>query len=258
MRPFFIIVILSLLVLSSTSEARGRNTQARVAKRDGVAKQKTTKTVAVREERRVTRDRAQSVGRPWEGRLQGATQLKLGDGAYIRRPHRAFGTRKTVEYTRRAITETLELYPKAHVLSVGDLSSEHGGQISDHQSHQSGRDVDLGLFYKKKPAGYPTNFIVANESNLDAAATWTLVSKLVSTSSKDGGAMVIYLDYEVQGILYRWAKNHGVSEKRLKRILQYANGRDSAPIVRHYRNHDHHLHVRFSCAKADRDCTSSR
>jgi murein endopeptidase len=133
--------------------------------------------------------------------------------------------------------------------------AEHGGYVTDHNSHQSGRDVDLGLFYKKKPPGYPNSFIDGTERNLDAAATWTLISKLASTAGKDGGVWVIFLDHEVQRILYRWAKDHGVSEKRLEKVLQYPHGRGaSAGIVRHYRNHAHHIHARFKCTKAETSC----
>jgi len=207
--------------------------------------------VAVREE-----GRSQSVGLPWAGHLENGVQLKMGDSVFIRRPYRAWGTRTTIDYVKRAITETVELYPRLHVLSIGDISAENGGQVSDHHSHQSGRDIDIGLYYNKQPAGYPSSFINANESNLNAKAMWALISKLAATSEKDGGVKVIFLDFEVQGIIYRWAQNHGVSDRKLERIFQYANGAGSNEgLVRHYRNHQHHIHVRFNCARADRNCS---
>ncbi len=200
------------------------------------------------------RYRGQSIGAPWAGRLQDATRLRLGDGAHIRRPHRAFGTRTTVEHVRRAVLETLASHPRAHVLAIGDLSAEHGGWISEHSSHRSGRDVDLGLFYQRKPAGYPASFVRATEDNLDRAATWTLLVNLLASHDEDGGAQMIFLDYDVQGLIYRWAKDNGVKPRTLDRIFQYPNGRWSDGIVRHEPNHDDHLHVRFRCAKADVDC----
>src|SRR5690606_37675060 len=36
------------------------------------------------------------------------------------------------------------------VMFVGDLSSENGGAISGHRSHQSGRDADLAFYMKDK------------------------------------------------------------------------------------------------------------
>jgi murein endopeptidase len=203
-----------------------------------------------------TKTAGQSVGLPWAGRLENATRLRLGEGAYIRRPWRAFGTKTAVEFTRRAINETIEIYPRVHVLAVGDMSAEHGGQVSDHHSHQSGRDIDLGLWYKRKPPGYPNAFIPGTEQNLDTPAMWTLISKLAATANKDGGVQVIFLDHEVQGVIYRWAKKHGVSDAKLDRIFQYPHGHGAnAGIVRHYRNHAHHIHVRFKCNASESSCT---
>jgi hypothetical protein len=66
---------------------------------------------------------------------------------------------------------------------------------------------------------------------------------------------MVFLDFEVQGILYAWAKDHGVSERRLERIFQYPHGRGASEgIVRHEPNHDNHMHVRFQCPSDDRGC----
>jgi len=272
----FAIALGLVLAISMTAEARPRKgaKKARSTQVDKTAKSRSGRAdhrkrerskshrVAVREdrkqsreERRAQRSGPQSFGLPWNGHLDHATKLRLGDGAHIRRPYRAYGTRSTVEFTRRAITETLEAFPRLHVLAVGDLSAEHGGAVSDHHSHQSGRDVDLGLWYKKKPPGYPDAFINGTDANLDKQAMWTLIRKLAWTANKDGGVEVIFLDYDVQGVIYRWAKKHGVSDQRLERVFQYPRGRGASAIVRHYRNHAHHLHVRFKCAKNETRCS---
>ena len=199
--------------------------------------------------------RGQSIGSPWSGRLQDATRLQIGDGTFLRRPQRAFGTRTTVDHIRRAVRATLAAFPKAHVLAIGDLSAERGGWISEHASHRSGRDIDLGLFYKRKPAGYPESFVRATDDNLDRAATWALLANLLDSHGTDGGVQMIFLDYDVQGLLYRWAQGSGVSAKVLDQIFQYPHGRGTAyGIVHHEPNHDNHLHVRFRCAKADANC----
>ena len=240
MRAFAVVAV--VLGLHATADARPVK-----KKRVGIT------TPAKREPIAKTRDR--SIGAPWSGRLQAPARLRGGDGYVIRRPLRAFGTRTTVELVKDAVNNTLEAFPKVHVLAIGDLSAESGGFISEHNSHQSGRDVDLGLFYKKKPAGYPKSFVRATKDNLDPAATWKLIWELSKTSTQDGGAQIIFLDYNVQGIVYRWAKEHDVSEKRLARVFQYPNGRSSASgIVRHYPNHDNHLHVRFKCRDRDTSC----
>jgi murein endopeptidase len=201
------------------------------------------------------RARGQSIGSPWSGHLQDATRLLIGDGTYIRRPNRAFGTRTTVEHVRRAVRATLGAFPKIHVLAIGDVSAEHGGWISEHQSHRSGRDVDVGFFYKHRPAGYPESFVRATDDNLDRAATWALLAHLLESYDKDGGVQRIFLDYDVQGLLYRWAQANGVKASVLERIFQYPHGRGSGGgIVHHEPNHDNHFHVRYRCGRADLDC----
>jgi murein endopeptidase len=199
-------------------------------------------------------DRRQSIGSPSSGRLLHATRLRLSDGVYIRRPERAFGTRTTVELIRRAVNDTLEELPRIHTLAIGDLSSRDGGWISEHRSHQSGRDVDVGLFYLHKPSGYPASFVTATEDNLDPAATFTLLSNLLATTDEDGGVQVIFLDYDVQGLIYNWAVEHGISKRRLARIFEYPHGRGGGGLVRHIPYHDNHMHVRFRCAATDRNC----
>jgi hypothetical protein len=197
----------------------------------------------------------QSVGAPWAGRLQHPTQLLPGDGYLIRRPARSFGTETTVELIERAIGDTREAFPDGHVLAIGDLSAESGGRITDHRSHQSGRDVDIGLFYHEQPADYPGSFVHASGGNLDCAATFKLIESFLASTNDDGGAQIIFLDFEVQGILYAWARDRGVSERRLARIFQYPHGRGSSEgLVRHEPNHDDHIHVRFQCPSDDRAC----
>ena len=199
--------------------------------------------------------RGQSIGMPWEGRLQHASQLPPGEGYHIRRPQRSFGTETTVDFIERAIADTLEVFPDQHVLAIGDISAPAGGKITEHHSHQSGRDADIGLFYKEQPAGYPASFIHADEDNLDSAATFKLLESFLATANEDGGAQVVFLDFDVQGILYSWALDHGVSERRLERIFQYPHGRGAPEgMVRHEPNHDNHMHVRFKCPSDDMSC----
>jgi murein endopeptidase len=197
----------------------------------------------------------QSVGLPWAGRLQHATALPPGDGYLLRRPERAFGTQTTIELTQQAIAETLDAFPDEHVLAIGDISAPSGGTITQHRSHQSGRDIDVGLFYLERPAGYPASFVHADEDNLDCAATFKLLEAFLATADDDGGVQMVFLDFEVQGILYRWALEQGISERRLARIFQYPHGRGSFEgIVRHEPNHDNHMHVRFKCPPDDTAC----
>jgi murein endopeptidase len=196
----------------------------------------------------------QSLGYPWSGRLQDATQLPEGDGYVIRRPSRAFGTQTTVDIVQRVLGTVRDEFPETHILAIGDISAEHGGPITQHASHQAGRDIDVGLYYVEKPADYPENFEQATEANLDAEATYAVIDNFAKTTHEDGGVLVIFLDYQVQGILVRWAREHGVDEDHLHRLFEYPNGRGTGALVRHIPNHANHMHVRFKCPDDDAGC----
>ena len=199
--------------------------------------------------------RGQSIGAPWDGELRDATRLPDNDGIFIRRPQRAFGTRATVERVEEALDQWRERFPDAHVLAIGDISAQHGGAITEHHSHQSGRDIDVGLVYTTKPAAYPHSFVVATEDNLDRAATFALISAFAATAREDGGVQVMFLDFEVQRLLYDWAIDHGVSRAHLAKLFQFPHGRGvAAGVVRHEPNHDNHVHVRFKCPSGDVAC----
>ncbi|HPH66399.1 MAG TPA: penicillin-insensitive murein endopeptidase [Kofleriaceae bacterium] len=197
----------------------------------------------------------QSIGAPWDGRLAGPDRLKAGKGYVIRRSGRVYGTKTTIAFVREALAGFREDFPKAHIVAVGDISAKSGGRITQHSSHQSGRDIDLGLIYKKKPAAFPTWFIKGTADNLDIAATWGLIRQFTRTTGKDGGMQVMFLDYKVQGVIYDWAKEHGVDDAVLERTFQYPRGRSSSEgLVHHEPHHDDHIHVRFQCNETDRDC----
>jgi hypothetical protein len=246
-------VALSVLALSSFAEAKGK--AKRPAKHESHA---TKKKRSARARHRIiihTPIKGQSVGAPWSGKLRDAAALPAGEGYVIRRPWRRYGTRTTVDYVLRVISDIRDEFPDAHVLAIGDISAEHGGKITQHHSHQTGRDVDIGLIYKHKPPGYPASFIPATEENLDCEATYALLAGFVATHDDPAGAQVIFLDYDVQRLLYEWAKEHDVSEKILDRTFQYPHGRgSSAGIVHHEPNHDNHIHVRFRCPRGDTAC----
>jgi murein endopeptidase len=198
--------------------------------------------------------RGQSIGRPWSGSLANAVVLPRGKGYLIRRPARAWGTSHAVAHTQRAIAAVRKRFPRVHTLAIGDLSARKGGAISEHRSHQSGRDVDLGFYFKKPPKGYPENFVAHDAGTLDLAATWALLHAFARTAADDHGVQAIFLDYEVQKRLYEWAKDHGVPRHYLDGIFEYPQ-RGSGRLVRHVDNHHDHFHIRFKCPPRDAGCS---
>lgn len=278
-----LVVALGLLAFAATAEAKPRPKQAKassvqkarrakhVSKRDRPSsKKRVTKTKrgaknkkrvahSTRRHRRFEMPRGpisgQSLGVPWAGRLRKPAELHAGPGYYIRRPWRAFGTTAMVETLERIVSDVADRFYDTHEIAIGDLSAESGGHISDHSSHQSGRDVDIGLIFTKKPAAYPWSFVVGDASNLDLEATFVLVEEFARTAPDPGGVQIIFLDFKVQGLLYNWALENGESPDYLAKLFQYPHGRgQSVGIVRHEPNHADHLHVRFQCPPSDSIC----
>ena len=198
--------------------------------------------------------RGQSIGTAHNGKLKRGVQMRTHRDYHLRRPHRAWGASHVIRNLRQAIRITRSKH-KIHRLSIGDISSRNGGKLARHVSHQSGRDVDLGLIFRKKPPGYPRNFVKGNVRNLHLPAMWTLLRTLYSTVKTTNGVELIFLDYKVQEVLYKWARKRRVSEKTLRSMFQYPRGRNSrVGIIRHEPGHKNHLHIRYQCPPRDSKC----
>jgi LysM repeat protein len=197
----------------------------------------------------------QSVGRPQRGKLVKGALLPADSAYYRRHPDRVWGAQHVIDHVRRVVASVRRQYPGVHRLAIGDISAQRGGFISGHRSHQSGRDVDLGLYFERVPSGYPSEFVRAEKGRVHLAATWALLSALWSAAREPGGPARVFLDYGVQGELYEFARSHGVSKRELREIFQYPNGRNARNrFVSHEPKHDDHLHVRFRCAPKDTVC----
>jgi len=199
----------------------------------------------------------QSIGSPGAGALYGGDRLHRAEHYLCRNPKTTFGTTTMVEHIRTIARSMRARFPDAHPLLVGDLSTELGGPIGGHFSHQSGRDVDLAPYYRTRHPGFPRRFAAATRDNLDFAATFALLEEIAATQARDGGVEWVLLDYGVQRMLVEWGREHGIDEATLAHLFQYPRGpRAPAGIVRHMPEHGNHLHVRFRCAAADRFCAS--
>jgi len=187
---------------------------------------------------------SESIGQPWNGRLENANRLPTGPGYEIRRPNRAYGATHVVEHLQGAIAGVRAMYD-VHTLAIGDLSARNGGKMDNHHSHQSGLDVDVGFYFHSAPEGYPARFVAAN-NDLDLDAMWALTTAFARTTDLETGVQMIFLDYAVQERLYKFARKRGTPDDDLAAILQYPRGRDSLTgLVRHWPNHADHFHVRF-------------
>jgi len=201
----------------------------------------------------------QSIGTPRDGALANASRLPAAGRGYVtRHPARVFGTAGTIRHLLSAIEVSRKAFRgRTHVLAVGDISAEHGGPLPGHRSHQSGRDVDLGFYYRKKPAGYPNEFVKVTRENLNRRSTWALIEALAETADAPEGVAWIILDYKIQKMLYGYARRTGIAGDKLETVLQYPRGPTSeVGLVRHFNGHEDHMHVRFRCSEQDSQCRS--
>ncbi|MCA9652518.1 MAG: penicillin-insensitive murein endopeptidase [Myxococcales bacterium] len=197
----------------------------------------------------------QSVGSPRDGALLSPTQLSNGRDYVIRNESTVWGTRNTVEHLAKAIETMRSQHPAVHRVVVGDISTRRGGPLPGHTSHQSGRDVDVGLVMRGRAEDAPAEFVEATRDNLDRRATYDLIEALAATRDDPTGVELIVLDYNLQRLLRRAAAARGVPEETLEALFQFPHGPESRHgLVRHMPAHRDHIHVRFRCPEDDRYC----
>ena len=139
-------------------------------------------------------------------------------------------------------------------LTVGDLSARHGGKISSHSSHRSGRDADL-LLYMTTLEGAPvtsSGFVHVGTDGLawdegdnrflrfDVAREWLLVKALVE--DPESRVQWLFVSKPVEAMLIEWARARGESGDTLVRAMDTLL--QPAPPAQ---SHDDHVHVRIAC-----------
>lgn len=185
-----------------------------------------------------------SIGKPNRGYLADGVQLHADEGM-ITRPKRNWGTQEMVNAIRTAVAAVRAKHgPETQKLAVGDLSLPGGGRFPPHKSHQSGRDADIGYYFKDIA---PTGLMRARPSTIDAPRTWTFLESLL----KDGKVQFLFVDYRLQRVLYKQAQSEGHSEEQLAKWFSYPKARVVRGIpIRHLKGHADHMHVRFFTPQA--------
>jgi penicillin-insensitive murein endopeptidase len=178
-----------------------------------------------------------SVGAPGSALLINPVALEQNPFWEIAARAVVHGTQETIDAIGTALTKVHEVFPDAPPIVIGDISDEDGGRLKRHKSHQGGRDVDLGFFFKSGPAQH---FVAGTAANLDLAKNWVLVRSLVTCTDVE----TILLDTRIQRVLYKYALGIGEDKAWLDTVFHFARGAKSA-IVKHVAGHRNHYHVRF-------------
>lgn len=194
-----------------------------------------------------------SVGSPIEGFQLRAKRLRPSHVLALKNPERrsSYGHPALVLMLQRSAKQMAREAAGA-VLLVGDLSSEHGGPLAGHRSHQSGRDADVG-FFVTDDKGRPRT-----------------VDRFVAFG-RDGrardGSGLLFDDYRNWLLIQMWLKDTRagiqyvfVAKPLRERLLAFASAR---PAFQKYvaaasrllvqpsnsSDHDDHFHVRITCPK---------
>ena len=192
---------------------------------------------------------SEAIGYPNRGRLRNGVRLPRHRGYVLRDRERAYATEETSRWITDAFDHVDGKFPTKRV-RIHDLSKRKGGWIRDHRSHQTGRDADIS-YYQRQCGRQACAFERVKPADLDVRRQWALLEYWL----RHGQAELIFIDYRLQAKLYRHAKRSGATKDQLKRWFQYPRNRN-APygVIRHYRNHHDHLHVRFVCPYSDARC----
>ncbi|MBX7081337.1 MAG: penicillin-insensitive murein endopeptidase [Nannocystaceae bacterium] len=207
------------------------------------------------------------------GRLRAPSRLPL-HGTGFRVPPRwkergfQYGTDELVAAVRRAAAR-VHASDRRATLGVADFSRDRGGSSKWHNSHHSGRDVDL-LFYttdaKGKPLPPPEHDMITfdddgkpyvgkrdkdgyhdpawAERRFDVRRNWELIEALLTDPSVR--VQWVFVSDGLKASMLSWARRKG----RPRAIIEHADmvmrqPADSLP-------HDNHFHVRVYCSRADR------
>jgi LysM repeat protein len=198
-------------------------------------------------EAETVRPGAVGIGPPDDGVLVNGVLLPPSEYYMLRLPPTSHGTTHAVQQVQQAIVLFEARSEYAKPLVFGSMSAKHGGPLTGHRSHQTGRDIDIGLPIK---ARYPSTF-ATEDRYVDWTALWHLVTAIADT----GQAIVIFFDYDRQELLDKAAKKAHASAEERRRILQWGRGPKAKAVVHHSPGHDHHIHVRFTCGVHEVECT---
>jgi penicillin-insensitive murein endopeptidase len=261
----FALAALALVALNSFSEAalaapRGSHGRARPGRRAALeapsarASRGSTAALAKVDKPASRPEKADSIGSPNEGHLEGGVHLDLTKPYFRVVPMYTsgdvrWGLPTMIGMIDRAARAVNKRYPGSQ-LDVGDISQKGGGDVLRHHSHESGRDADLGFYAvdakgKQIHAHGLIKFDGTLESptvpgaRFDLARNWLLIEQMLT----DPAARVshVFIAEPIRQRLLAYARTRGVSRALLDRA-QIVLMQPTASLP-----HDDHFHVRISC-----------
>jgi penicillin-insensitive murein endopeptidase len=198
-----------------------------------------------------------TVGVPNRGVLTESEELPVQGEGFVRyRPQSShyFGRPRLVSALEQAAQDVARQVPGGAPLAIGDLSAKGGGRIPGHDSHRSGRDVDL-LFLVTTPEGVPVaspGFVrfegdglarvqgSGDFVRLDVDRQWRLLRSLLT--SAEIGVQFMFVCHEVEALLIDHARALGEPDA----LIWHAETVMLEPSDS--LRHDDHVHLRIACS----------
>lgn len=181
--------------------------------------------------------KATASGNIKSGRLLNGVQLQKGDYIELKDDARInsknWGTTQVVNSLE--VGGCAVFWKTRTKMQVNDLSSQTGGLLHPHKSHQRGLDADVPLMCIDGTKHYSCN----KQSKFDAETSWIFVKALASTTP-------------VQRIFLR--------QNMIDKMRQYANQYETnyqlkqaifSSLLAPDENHYSHFHLRFHCSAED-------
>jgi penicillin-insensitive murein endopeptidase len=197
-----------------------------------------------------------SIGSPTDGGLAGGVPLRERAELRLRWPEGPrWALPGLVEMLERVSRRVDRRFPGS-VMLVGDLSRQDGGDLAGHASHESGRDADVGFYYRD-PAGASVRSErllavlpsgrVSDAANLhfDDARNWALVEAILTDSKT--AVERIFVAATVKRRLIDFAVHSKASGSIVARARSTLREPGSGPV------HDDHFHVRVACPRSERE-----
>lgn len=198
-----------------------------------------------------------TVGVPSRGVLTESQELPVRGQGFVRyRPgsNHYFGRPRLVHALVAAAASVTRRAPGGAPLFIGDLSAQTGGRIAGHDSHRTGRDVDL-LFLVTSPEGVPVpspGFVrfesdglaheegTSNYVRLDVDREWWLLRSLLT--DPEIGVQFLFVCHEIEALLIDHARSLGEPDV----LIWHAETVMTEP--KDSLRHDDHVHLRIACS----------
>jgi murein endopeptidase len=171
-----------------------------------------------------------SIGFADRGRIINAVQMPQDPAWIVERPDVSYAVRETVDALAQAFRSVRRQFPDSGPARLNHISAKDGGALRPHRSHQSGRDADIGLFYKGDK--FPPRGAL-QERFIDPARNCALLRALITETD----VQLILVDRAIQAVLLRFALSIGEDAAWLAQVF--------GGMVKHARSHRDHFHVRF-------------